>query len=74
MELEIYESQMLRHLVKLRDQAIANVSEYIGSVLSDHGLKVVDEKGKALWAVSLKDYKTIVATSDIPTTPTVVSN
>jgi hypothetical protein len=54
------ESIMLRHLVRLRDQANSNLSDYISYVLAVRGLKATDEAGKPTWAVTLNDYKTFV--------------
>ena len=50
------ESLMLRHIVKLKDQANQNVSEYVNYLLSTRGLTVTD------WAISLADFKTLVQT------------
>lgn len=47
------ESLMLRHLMKLKNQAAINVAEFVGYVLTERNLQ------QAEWAVALNDYKTI---------------
>lgn len=53
-ELTDHESMMMRHLVKLREQATTNLSEYIGLLLTNRKLSLAE------WAVSLADFKSIL--------------
>jgi len=52
--LTLPETLMLRYTVKVKDQAIAMVSDVVTSFFAARGLNVTD------WAISLHDYKTIV--------------